>query len=206
MDLEPVIAQHSGGESRNLSGGSQVKFLWNSDFERNFKEVSEIITSFQPDFVVLGVGLWFLVDRKKSREEKFESYERNYRQMLAELSRHLPSSVPIVLHTQTQSVRYPEDHLYHEEDIRRLNTILRRIASDNKSDQYVLWDSHLALQKEYVSLCRSFYIPDDEYGNAAKSPQWTCGDENHSGYVVVDQFAQMLLKQFRFWKSHEHVP
>jgi hypothetical protein len=73
------------------------------------------------------------------------------------------------------------------DNIHKLRSIAIEILSA-RAPSVIVWDSHLAMQKQYVELCRDQAIPrnDDEC-------DWKCGDANHSGYVVVNHLAKLLL-------------
>ena len=68
-------------ESRNLFNAGRLRFLWNPRLERDFGDVIQAFESFQPEYVVLGAGLWFLAENK-DLEKNLAEFEHNWRKNL----------------------------------------------------------------------------------------------------------------------------
>ena len=74
-------------------------------------------------------------------------------------------------------------------NIRRLNEIAVEVVLDLDpgGGQIHVFDAFLALQEEYRQFCLAHDFPEEPIRT------WACGDTMHSGYIVNDHYAQMLL-------------
>ena len=73
------------------------------------------------------------------------------------------------------------------ESILKMNWIATYLVSSYFPGEVVVWDSHMALQKKYKMICLKYALRDDP------KRIWVCEDALHSGSVVLDHYAQMLL-------------
>ena len=68
-----------------------------------------------------------------------------------------------------------------------MNRIAKEIVQEHYPQHVFIWDSHLALQAKYKELCLKYWVKSD-----AKR-MWACHDTIHSGSIIYDHYAQMLL-------------
>ena len=73
------------------------------------------------------------------------------------------------------------------EALLKMNWIATYLVQSHFRGQITVWDSHMALQKRYKFICLKYKMMDDP------RRLWSCQDKLHSGSVITDQFAQMLL-------------
>ena len=79
--------------------------------------------------------------------------------------------------------------MYHisTENLLKMNWIAVYLVQNHFKGEVVVWDSHLALQRKYKLICLKYHMQNDP------KRVWSCEDKLHSGTVVLDHFAQMLL-------------
>ena len=73
------------------------------------------------------------------------------------------------------------------EALEKMNGIAARLARDHFPRDVFIWDSHLQLQQRYKEICLRYRVPSD-----AKR-MWSCHDTLHSGTIIYNHYAQMLL-------------
>ena len=73
------------------------------------------------------------------------------------------------------------------EKLRILNAAAVKLVGDDYLGRVQIFDAFFPLQERYNQLCRKYNFPN------GLTKDWECLDKMHTGFIVNDHYAQMLL-------------
>ncbi|XP_047473280.1 uncharacterized protein LOC125028043 [Penaeus chinensis] len=149
----------------------------------------ELEPHLKPSVVVMGTGLHWMLAAKTTYAESgpdaaMTNVTQHFRSLVPHLSR-LAKTTPTIfkLLDDVQDSHLTEKPEYSAEIFRRYNSLFRESLRDTG---VFVWDSNLPLSEAYTKECLITKAITLDFS-------WRCFDHIHSGYIVQEQFADMVF-------------
>ncbi|XP_068237194.1 uncharacterized protein [Palaemon carinicauda] len=155
----------------------KISFLWDRKLHRLPGLVQEWHTqpAGKPTFVLADTGLYYMIDRA---QDEFENFMTKLSKNISNLAATVPVVYKLIDHLQAK------DEWFAQQLIDEYNAFAARLL---RNTGVIVWDSCLPLSDMYVQECRR------HPRNMKKSRHWLCNNKGHTGYIMVDQYANMVL-------------
>ncbi|XP_037782784.1 uncharacterized protein LOC119579124 [Penaeus monodon] len=182
---------HEDIEVRHLAAPFRITYY--TDFL--LKRLPELIKQWElephlkPSVVVMGTGLHWMRAAKTTYAESgpdaaMTNVTKYFRSLVPHLSR-LAKTAPTIfkLLDDVQDSHLTENPEYSAEIFRRYNSLFRESLRDTG---VFVWDSNLPLSEAYTKECLVTNAITYDF-------RWRCFDHIHAGYIVQEQFGDMVF-------------